>query len=52
MVILLTSTSKSILFLLPILLKETRTNIVVVPFVVLMDNLVNYAHQARIDYLR
>ena len=51
MVMLLTSASKSILFLLPILLKETRTNIVVVLFAVLMDNLVNCAYQARIDCL-
>ena len=51
MVMLPTSVGKSILFLLPILLEETRTNIVVVPFVALMDDLVNHAHQAKIDCL-
>ena len=52
MVVLPTGAGKSVLFMLPALLEEMGTNIVVVPFAALMDDLVDRARLAGIDCLR
>jgi superfamily II DNA or RNA helicase len=51
-VVLPTGAGKSILFMLPTLLDDAGTNIVVVPFSALMDDLVDRARQAGIDCIR
>jgi superfamily II DNA helicase RecQ len=52
MVVLPTGAGKSFLFMLPALLDDAGTNIVVVPFSALMDDLVDRARQAGIDCIR
>jgi superfamily II DNA helicase RecQ len=52
LVVLPTGAGKSILFMLPALLDDTGTNIVVVPFSALMDDLVARARHAGVDCIR
>lgn len=50
--VLPTGAGKSILFMLPAVMRETGTSIVVVPFVALMDDLVTRATDMGIDCIR
>ena len=51
-VVLPTGAGKSILFMLPTLLEEWGTNIVVVLFAALIDDLIDRARQFSINYIR
>ena len=51
-VVLPTGAGKSILFMLPTLLEEWGTNVVVVPFAALIDDLIDRARQLGIDCIR
>jgi superfamily II DNA helicase RecQ len=50
--VLPTGAGKSILFMLPAVMQDTGTSIVVVPFVALMDNLVTRATDMGVDCIR
>jgi superfamily II DNA helicase RecQ len=51
--VLLTSSSKSIFFMLPAVAKETSTSIIVVPFVALIDDILDRARDDfGINYLK
>ncbi|UPK90715.1 hypothetical protein LCI18_002794 [Fusarium solani-melongenae] len=50
--VLPTGARKSILFMLPAVIREARTSIVVVPFMALMDNLVTRATAIGVDYIQ
>lgn len=51
-IVLPTGAGKSILFMLPAILRDGGTSIVVVPFVALMEDLISRAHEMGVDCIR